>query len=400
MPKLKVVGNPVQLPDRVDRNKRMTNYIRSTMKVLDLIPVRLKLDHTRIDSPQTRDEEPRLVVKYEFEEEMDYYKKDCESYGLEGVEGIRCYTTDESSIIDNFNNVFTSNNLQSIIDNISQSFRLLRFFSTIRPIAKTAVGYLNLGNRVAEEATKALIPEDMLEEDVTAVLKSLFRSFTGIVVEGKTVSLPKIWEYSSYEPSMQLVIKLISPYGSPKSIKKYVVEPLIYLLILSSPLTTDGISYGWPRMVRVRCYGSFDIYAAYITNVSLRRGGDDSVYNIYRQPLQVTVSLSLEPIIPGFAAFTTAGGRLHNPDAKIDELDQFEDDTAGRLIEITAPTGLSTIGNVIKSFKPFKSRTVETILQEANQVQTNISMSTSPIDPRNNISPGFLDNFQNIIRST
>jgi len=381
---LKNIGNPIYLPERVDRAHRMSQYIRKTMRVIDLVPVQIRLDHTKILKPEEH------AVSYEFKEAMTSYKEDCISYGLAPASGVRCYTTDESTLVDNFTNFYSSSPIQSFIDNMVQNLKLFRALTMFRQIAKPAREAMKTVAGIETSIPENLAAQFAQDQDVSNLLKSLTKSFTNIVVEGKTVSLPKIWESSTYEPSMQLIIKLVSPYGSPKAIKKYVIEPLLYLLILAAPTTNDGLSYGWPRMVHVKYYGSVDLYAAYITSISLRRGGEDSVYSKYRQPLSITVSLTIEPVVPGFASYTVGykDGKVRwtNPDVKVDELDSYDLDDMNTLINVSTPTALTTVGNIIRSFKPFK--TASDFVGETSHV-AHIPRSPSP---RSNINESFREN--------
>ena len=101
-----------------------------------------------------------------------------------------------------------------------------------------------------------------------------------IVLKGQKLALPKIWQSSSYSSAFSVSTKLFSPYGSPKAIKKYIIRPLTLILLMGMPQTDDMVSYGKPFAVTVRSWGTSFLTLAGITNITLQRGGADSVFNI------------------------------------------------------------------------------------------------------------------------
>jgi len=252
------------------------------MRIVDLIPTQMSIDPTKIlecNSP--------YPVQYFFKQEIEKYMKDCEGYELKGHAGLRCFLTDETVSQEDFTNTYEESPIQSLIRTMAESHKIVRSLANIRQFSTKAIslaGSTSMDGQTATQRTEeavtgfnAEVNKDIL--DTGGALKSLGQLFGNIVLQGKNVSLPKIWADSSYQPSLQLNMKFISPYGCPKAVTKYVIEPLIYLLILTGPRTNDGISFGWPRTLRVKYYGNANINAGYISNLSIRRGGEDSRYN-------------------------------------------------------------------------------------------------------------------------
>jgi hypothetical protein len=121
------------------------------------------------------------------------------------------------------------------------------------------------------------------------------------VVQGIKISLPQVWKGGDYNSSLNIIIKLISPSGDQKSVQQYIKTPLEILLRAASPVTYNGISYGYPMIWKVKAHGIMTLKLAAITAMTITRGGNDTVYNKYDEPLNVDVRLMITPINPGFA---------------------------------------------------------------------------------------------------
>ena len=125
------------------------------------------------------------------------------------------------------------------------------------------------------------------------------------VLMGKSIgiqsALPKIWNRSSYNNTCSFTIKLIAPSGSPEDVDRFIVRPLKLLLLAASPVTFDGITYGYPPLWQVEAKGMATMKLAGITAISLSRGGPDTVFNRYNQPTNIDVRIVVEPVIQGFA---------------------------------------------------------------------------------------------------
>ena len=123
---------------------------------------------------------------------------------------------------------------------------------------------------------------------------------------GIQTSIPKEWDTSAYNSNLQLMIKLMSPSGHPDDVKKYVLDPLLVLLCAASPVTYHGVLYGHPPLWKIEAEGLQTINVGAITTMSITRGGNETQFNYKNQPLNIDVRLSVESIIPGFAAATNA----------------------------------------------------------------------------------------------
>lgn len=379
----KYVGQIAALSDRVDPSGYINRYIRSTMRIVDLIPVKYYLDTTKF-------EQQRGAVSYNFDDEIEIFKKDCEKYGLTPYSGIRCFITDDTSIQEELSNMYEESPIRTILENLSQSNRLVRAIANLRGLSKTVLRSTNAMTQTSttpDELTQKIVdaikeqakfPDSPESLDISNALKAIATTSKEAILLGKNIALPKVWHDTSYSPSMSLSIRLVSPYGHPKAIRKYIIEPLTYLLIMAAPKTVDGISYGWPRFVHARIYGAGYIPCGYISSISLRRGGDDTAYNQFRQPLSVYVTLQIEPVISAFATFSgTDGG---SDGITINEAETFIE--SGDVKSASIPsTFVSTPGTIIRSLRPVNVAAI------AGEQQQSGPTPTIPIpDIRSNIN--------------
>lgn len=147
---------------------------------------------------------------------------------------------------------------------------------------------------------------------------------------GYQTTLPKEWYNSSYQSGLQLLIRLVAPSGHYTDVYKYILQPLMYLICAASPVTYNGVSYGFPPLWRVEAEGLQTIPLAGISALTISRGGTDTIFNKWNQPLNIDVRMSLESIIDGFATFASQ-------DAKTKYYDKQDPLSGGRASLVTNP---------------------------------------------------------------
>ncbi len=118
---------------------------------------------------------------------------------------------------------------------------------------------------------------------------------------GIQAAFPKIWSTSDYNNTSSFTIKLISPDGNPVNVNNFVLKPLRTLILAASPITFDGISYGYPPLWKVYAKGMVSMKLAAVTAITISRGGQDTLFNRYNQPTNIDVRITVEPVIQGFA---------------------------------------------------------------------------------------------------
>lgn len=331
---LKDIGNPIMMSNRIDTEGYMSEYIRASMMVIDMIPTDQQVNLLQINR------QTGLSTVYEFDEKIRLFKELCASYHLDNqYDGLRLWCTDETVMQDEFSNQYSQNFLQSIVDkaaNVSRYLNLLR---------EAQRGEVNLREQVSKLLDGLAGYAGKLSPEGEAIVKEM----GDVVIKGKHIGLPKVWSSSDYNPAINLNIKLVTPYGSPRAVRRFLIEPLAYLLLLTSPISENGITYGYPSSLYIKAYGIATIKCGYIENVSIRRGGADLTYNQYRQPMMLNITVTVRPQVQGFAS-------IHNaPDYDVRTTDQ----SASEGLEVISNGGMhgaviNTVGDILDSMRPFQ----------------------------------------------
>lgn len=384
---LRDVGNILSLREAIDPQLRVTKYIRSYLATVDIVPVEYLLKLNVLNKKGGG-----WAVEYDYETGIEKYKKLQRNYKLPEYSGLRLWLTDDTQAFEEISQHFDNNIIEEGLNSLTGK---ARSFTTIFQSTKsTAVGntVATEGEAFYKKTTKQMAKGignfvgGMLgigsqsgtdvehQQAINNMLSGLADTAGDIIFEGKQISLPRIWKGSNYNPTLNLVIKLVSPYGHKTAIKNYILKPLLYILLLSSPRSSDGLSYGQFQPVRVKAYGLSNINLGAIMNVSIRRGGKETAYNVWKQPLIVEVALSIRPLADGFAAMDETPDVATFEDGDVD----YNDHQMGSPI-------ITTVGNIIQSLRPAPKAVVDINAPSPSSApitQPPIQMSTLPtIDP-------------------
>jgi len=345
---LKDIGNLIKLRPEIDLDGRTTKHIRSHLSVTDLLPCDYNLDLSKINKNG-------WAISYDFSSATEDYKNLCAAYNLSTPAlGLRLWLTDDSVANDNFSNDYSPNVIETGLSSLEGMSNIIRSIKSATSLGKsvgsngqnviTATSDFTKG--VAQDTFNGamnFIGDGAVKQAVQDAGNAVIGTAAEMIFQGKKISLPKIWTSSSYNPSLTLAVKLVSPYGDPESVKYYITEQLIYLLLLGSPTTNDGMSYGLPRPLRIHGYGTSNINLGYIEGINVRRGGRETAYNIYKQPLILDINITIRPLAAGFAACVPKFKDIATMD---DATKPFSEDY------ITESPTITTIGNIIQSLRP------------------------------------------------
>jgi hypothetical protein len=175
-----------------------------------------------------------------------------------------------------------------------------------------------------------------------------------VLTHGSRISFPKIWAGTEYNPSLTCNIKLMSPYGHPDALAKFIIEPLGRLMLLLAPKTYTGLTTQRPSFLALKSYGMANMNICSPSVLEIRRGGDDNSYNQYKQPLTVDIAMTFDSVCEGFAAFANYED-IDNPNP---DLNLFYSDNLVKNFEKDFETEphayFSTMRTMVNSFRPFK----------------------------------------------
>ena len=358
---LKDIGNVLKLREDIDPDLRVTKHIRSNLATVDIIPVDYNL---RLDSINIKAD--KMAVAYDFLTPMQVFQDLCSHYDLDdGFGGIRLWLTDETQAYEDFSHSFDNNIIEDAVNTLSGMGKQMRQILRSTGNSNVLNSILDQGPEIVGNAARSagnfasgLLPGSgntntrlgqdtggsaSLAQQLTDIVAGTAKTAASVVLQGKQVSLPKIWQTSEYKPTFTMNLKLVAPYGSKTAIKHYIVEPLLYLLLLASPRTNDGLSYGLHQPVRLKGYGMSNVNLGAIDNIQIRRGGRETAYNVWKQPLIVEVAVSVMPLSDGFAVMEPNGPK---DIATFNDADRVYDEN------ITETPAITTLGNVIQSLRP------------------------------------------------
>lgn len=376
---LRKIGNYLSLREAIDPGHKISNMIRSNLSTVDLIPVdyAIRLDYVaKRQSESTKD----FAIAYDFDTPTANYSKRCQTYKLDGADGVQLWLTDDSQSYEEITHTFDNNVIETGVNQMAGWAQTLQGYLKAFNI-DTNLGNHNVpGKQVAQNvlggaATGAMSALGVSADTTSRVgskIANVTQTVADIILQGKQISLPKIWKQSDYHPSITFNIKLVAPYGDPECIKHFITEPLIYLLLLSSPESNDGLSYGLYQPVKIKAYGTSNINLGAITSISLRRGGRESSYNVYKQPLQIDVGINVMSLTSGFA-FLSDG--LTDVATMDDASTEYSENANGS-------PAITTIGNMIQSLRPAPQEIV-------NQNSANLLTSSYNAEVRSSSAQWF-----------
>lgn len=375
--RLRKIGNCLGLREAIDPEKRVTKHIRAELATVDIIPVDYALNLEYVAKRQD-DSINDFAIAYDFDNATNNYAKRCINYGLKAYHGVQLWLTDDTQAYEEITSSFENNMIESGVNQFGQRMQGIR----------GALASANLGATINNHKIPGVADDviDGINSGLNTILgafgvsegtstsntfANITKTIADVVLQGKIISLPKIWKQSDYNPSVTFNVKLVSPYGSPEAIKQFIVAPLVHLLLLVAPESRDGLSYGLFQPLKIKAYGISNINLGAISSISLRRGGRETAYNVYKQPLQVDVGLNVIPLTSGFAFIDG----LHDVATMHDAAKPYSENASGS-------PAITTVGNIIQSFRPAPSEIV-------NQNSGNLVSASMSVNSRQDISlPG------------
>jgi len=314
-PQLLHIGKPCVYHYTIDPDHRISNFFRGRMNVIDLLPCYYKINFSKLTESDT--DSSGLVPHVVYEKAMNEFSSACESHKVNSGKGIRIYTLEDTQASDTITTELKENYFQTAVNKLTQAGSPIREF--MKSVDSTSVDGLT------DEAIKSFTGD---LSGTSPIKQKVYSAAKDVIIKGHRVSLPSIWKDSNYSPNITANLRLASPYGHPAAIKTFVIEPLVQLLIMASPQTTDGVSYGQPFFMTITAHGLSYSPIGVISNITLRRGGNDTAFNIYRQPLTIDVLLEFQYAVGGFAhASSGVNGNAET-------------------------TALPTVGHIMKSLEP------------------------------------------------
>ncbi len=218
--------------------------------------------------------------------------------GFAKVDSIRMVAANDSTFTEVFSNSFGEENV--ITSLFESSKRMMNALPVVGQVLKTAKSF----DSMAMQDLVGFAHSNIHETSGSSTFASLL---SGVAL-GLNVAAPKMWSASQYDSTLTLFIKLISPTGQPECIRKNILEPLLYLIAASSPVTAYGVVYGYPLMWQVHAHGITNFRIGSIAALTIVRGSFETTFTKSLQPTVVDVRLTIIPLLTDFASQTNLSG--------------------------------------------------------------------------------------------
>lgn len=235
-------------------------------------------------------------------------------------QGIKVAYLADNFPTDTFTNEYGENFLQSMTDVASQgAAQISQFFG-----AKSATEGIN---KIIGAIDRAMPTFDVLgkEVDIGKGLKGLssgigqgaraFFEMTGTqnaanvlnrLAAGARLDFPMVWKSSGFQPSYSLTVRLYNPNPrSKKSTKKYIVGPIVALMLLGVPISQDGSTFSWPYLHKIVSPGIFELNPGFIQNITVIKGGDQQQISQQQHLSMVDVRIDVGSLFSTMVAGTS-----------------------------------------------------------------------------------------------
>jgi len=372
------IGKIPKLRKKIDQShtdKPITDNVsvelKKRMGVIDLIPCVFDLLQGLSLDKDAITEAFKPTIKYQLpcQDFVDTQKE----YGFkEQSSFLRVFLTDSTTVQETISNSYTKNIIDDTLNSLTSSKLGQLFKSSFDTIQSFGLGQPKPGSNV----DGAIKSKPVQASPVGNMAKQLLE----VVTHGSRISFPKIWAGTEYSPSLTCNIKLMSPYGHPDAIAKFIIEPLGRLMLLLAPKTYTGLTTQRPSFLALKSYGMANMNICSPSVLEIRRGGDDNSYNQYKQPLTVDIAMTFDSVCEGFAIFGNYGDDIPNPDKDLFIQDGPMTETFETGFETKPHAYFSTMRTMVNSFRPFKFATDEEFGGLSSQI-------ASPIRGGNENSP-------------
>ena len=226
---------------------------------------------------------------------QDFTRSGIQSIGDFGdAGGVPFYVDADTSVSESFSNSTSQSMMASWTNSLSDMGRELNFI-----LGNVQAGTkLDLGSGTIQENIENLnkFVNGILGKG--NMLSNLANHLTAVAAGGRLM-FPEIWSDSQFSRSYSCKFKFISPDPSTLSIYLNVLVPLIHLLALVAPQSTQTNPnvYANPFLVRAIYKGFFNVDTGIITSMSVTKGAECQ-WNPAGIPTSIEVDIDIKDLYP------------------------------------------------------------------------------------------------------
>lgn len=338
-----VIGRIPGYNDAIDPDKKFAQELLKGVTFVDLSPVSYKFADILTQDGKFKDmgdifENLTDIVKKPALFEQDTKKmqnifegvlqrmKDSKTMDLAddftGVKRLRIIAANDSTFNEVYNNDFSQDNfLVETGKGVTSSFMnksLTKPGSDGKPqlSATGGIGAMVKGAIWASKGLKGMNYSDFISLAGTGMdaagKQAGWKDILLGALFGMSIAAPKQWGGSGYSSTLSLFIKLVAPVGTPECVRRNILEPLLYLIAATSPVTYGGTMFGFPLLWEVHAHGITRFRLGAIATLSVIRGSFETTFNHALQPTVVDVRLTIVPLLTDFAVQTNSNNVKHN----------------------------------------------------------------------------------------
>jgi len=215
----------------------------------------------------------------------DWYKR--YSYVEKSNENIAAFlpfrVEKTSDISESFN---TSTGPSSLINNLKAPLDQIREYNFLSG-AGADKGIISKLGGAATGAASAFINGITGSEQASSMLTN-----NGVLL------MPDVWKDSTYDRSINITIKLFSPFGNRKSIIENIYMPLIMWIALAAPRQIDSSTYVAPPLIQAHSAGWFNCDMGMITSLTVRKSTDKNDWTIDKLPKSLELTITIKDLYP------------------------------------------------------------------------------------------------------
>ncbi|MFW9871849.1 MAG: hypothetical protein ACFFG0_02020 [Candidatus Thorarchaeota archaeon] len=219
---------------------------------------------------------------------------------------------------DSFTNEYGENFLQSFTDVASEKAASLMQIMGKRSAGEalsSMVSSLKKGGTASRAIGTGLETAQKTAGDVIRSLPGGGTISGGInlvsaLAAGSRIDFPMLWKTSGFQPSYTMTIRLYNPNPSDsEATEKYIIGPIAALMLLGIPISQDGKTYSWPFIHRIEAPGIYDLDPAFISNITVIKGGDQQQISYPQKMGVVDVRIDFGSLFNSILAGRKSSGR-------------------------------------------------------------------------------------------
>jgi hypothetical protein len=197
-----------------------------------------------------------------------------------------------SPFSETFSNEFAPSILASVQSAVSPAAQeISQLFGGYTKIQKVTEDARKAAGKSAKDYMKSQLGESAGNAASSMLNKGV--QVASALLGGGRLNFPMIWKSSSYDVSYDVQVRLYNLYPADDNYhNKYIVGPIALFSAFVTPFSSDGNTYSWPLVCRVKVPGLFRLEAGYVKTISIIKGGDNNDIAWNNRPGTVDIRIS------------------------------------------------------------------------------------------------------------